>query len=214
MARREPCRDRRTEDLESIDTEKSMNDMQRKGSLTAVLAIVAAVSLAPVTAAEYWTVPRPDTEELLDEAAVQGYRLLDLRTAMVEAESRFYARYNELNSRDEFDIECEEYRGIDTNFIERHCHTRAWKEAAHQESIAVYDAIDRQSNDGDSGARPRFLPANLALQALFPEYKDNLLQLLSRHPDLRRLADERQQLGKRYDTERRKRTKGKLVRIE
>jgi hypothetical protein len=196
-----------------------VRNFHRERCRLAALAITVTASITPAAAAEYWSAAKPVTEELLDEAVVQGRRLLDLRVAMVEAEDRFYARYNALNQRDEFDIECLVYKGTDTQFTERNCFTRAWVQAVREDAFAQLEAIGRATEvdkdmPGETAARPRSLPANLKLTAMFPEYKDNMLTLLRKHPELGRMAREREQLQARYEAERRKRMKGKAVRLE
>src|SRR3982751_3474558 len=58
-----------------------------------------------------------------EEVVVRGTRLYELRAAIIAAEDRFYARYNELNKVDDFDIECTVEAPTGTRFKQRTCRT-------------------------------------------------------------------------------------------
>jgi len=62
-------------------------------------------------------------QQTLEEVIVSGSHLkpYELRQRIVEAEDRFYSRYNEINDEDEFDVNCIEFASTGTNLKHRIC---------------------------------------------------------------------------------------------
>jgi hypothetical protein len=157
--------------------------------------------------------------EISDEVLVHGTRLKELRTAIAEAEDRFYVRYNELNMVDAYDIECGMDAHTGTKLKQRRCFTRLQLEAKAQnarEVIAMFQEQDRDPADGviKKPGRPPNTDPQAVWLARFDDYRDNMLYLLKMNPDLRRLARERERAEERYDAEYKRRLKGRLVHIE
>jgi len=165
--------------------------------------IAGAAFLAPTWGAETAS-PTVATAEITDEVIVRGTPLWELRENVIKAEDRFYARYNELNKVDDFDVECRWDAPTGTRIKYRGCLTRLAARAAQgYASDYVYFL---------QGSGP--MPANdphMALLDRYADYKENVLYLLKMNPDLRRLVQERAAAVKRYNDERRKYFKGRLV---
>lgn len=70
--------------------------------------------------------------DLTDEVLVHGARLSDLNAALLAAEDQFYARYNELNKVDAFDIECTTDIRTGTKLPHRVCLTKLQRDAKAQ----------------------------------------------------------------------------------
>ncbi len=173
-----------------------------RGFVTSMVLTVCAgqsvVAAEPLPMGMATTPDQIQDDVILDEISVQGYRLSRLRQEIVEAEDRFFALYNDLNTRDEFDIVCQTVQHTGTIMKSRSCFPRIVEIATGAEAEAFADAIDRNSS-GDKAARPRATPASVVLAAKSPEYKDNILRLLRKHPELRALVSERDALQRRYD---------------
>jgi hypothetical protein len=138
----------------------------------------------------------------LEEVTVQGerVRIEELRRQIVELEDRFYDRYNELNTNDDFDIHCIEEARTGTRFIKRSCRAVYMEQALAEEGQAAFKILQRFREKGpiisDSGPP---VPASLSIERRLPEYKKNLEAVASRNPELFRLLEERGKLIKSYD---------------
>jgi hypothetical protein len=63
-----------------------------------------------------------------DEVIVIGRRLGELRRQIETAELAVYARFNEINSDDRFDIHCRERVRYHSHIRERVCESNSWRE--------------------------------------------------------------------------------------
>jgi len=152
--------------------------------------------------------------DVTDEVLVRGTRLRELKAAIVEAEDRFYARYNELNKVDKFDVECMQDAHTGTKLKQRRCFAKLQLEAKSLNGIETLQM--RQEQEGPTphpGRPPNTNPEGIWL-AHYDEYRENMLYLLKMNPDLRRLAREGEDAQKRYDREHKRRLKGRLILIE
>jgi hypothetical protein len=157
---------------------------------------------------------RPASAQLTDEVLVRGARLRELRAATVAAEERFYARYNELNKVDDYDIECAMNVHTGQRIPQRRCLTRLQLDARARNGIEVLEMRQQQAEgSGQTGRPPNTNPEGIWLSR-YDEYKSNMLYLLKVHPELRRLARDSEAAQKRYDTEYRRRLKGRLILVE
>jgi len=148
--------------------------------------------------------PSTETEEVL----VRAPRLYELRAAIIKAEDRFYARYNELNKVDDFDVECKVEPPTGTRFKQRGCLTRLQLKAQQEQGREFAQMFQDQAL-GLTGVPPTTDP-DAEMLTRYAEYKMNVLYLLKMNPDLRRLVRERDEAEKRYNDELKKRFKGRL----
>jgi hypothetical protein len=157
------------------------------------------------------------SSDLLDEVLVNGTRLRDLQAAVVKAEDRFYARYNELNKNDDFDIECRVEAPLGSKIPRRLCLTKVQlqaKTAYGREFLqSLQDMTRVPGGSGGVGKPPDTNPAAI-WGARYEEYRANMLSLLNNYPELRRLAGEGEAARKRFDDEYKRRLKGRLVLME
>src|SRR5512139_2187910 len=168
--------------------------------------------------------------EVTDEVLVRGTRLRELRAAVVAAEDRFYEQYNALNKVDDYDVECFKDVRTGTRIPQRRCFTKLQLEAMSQqgkevlqmmqdhpkpiEGIPGQPAAD-QGPAGMTGAGrlPNTNPEAIWL-AHYDDYRDNMLYLLKMNPGLRRLAQAGEDAKRRYDSEHKRRLKGRLILID
>lgn len=171
--------------------------------------------------------------EVTDEVLVRGTRLRDLRRGIVDAEERFYARYNELNKVDDYDIDCSRDAHTGSKIPRRRCLTRLQLAALAQHGKEVVEMFQEHPNQAvdppgqppspmglpnsagmtGAGRPPNTDPVAIWL-ARFDDYRDNMLYLLKMNPDLRRLAQARENAELRYEAERKRRLSGRLVLFE
>ncbi|HMA10707.1 MAG TPA: hypothetical protein VKO83_02390 [Steroidobacteraceae bacterium] len=144
----------------------------------------------------------PSGQADLDEVTVSGERVKieALRKQIVQLEDRFYDRYNELNTVDDFDIHCIEEARTGTRFIKRSCRAVYQEQALAEEGQAAFRILQRFREKGpaiaDSGPP---VPATLTIQRRLPEYQKNLEEVARKDPELTRLLQERGKLIESYD---------------
>jgi len=146
----------------------------------------------------------------VDEVVVRGQRLYEMRAAIVAAEDKFFARYNDLNSIDEFDIDCRQLKRTGSISERRACFPRIVEQATTDEAKAFYDAWLQIAGHN----RPRADDPHALLARKSGEYRLNMQKLLRGNADLRALVREQEHLQKRYDAERNRRMKGKVASLD
>lgn len=142
--------------------------------------------------------------EVSDEVIVRGTPLWELRENVIKAEDRFYSRYNELNKVDDFDVDCRWDAPTGSHVKQRGCLTRL---AARVDQVYTSDYVNFLQG---FGPMPDSDPHVMLLDR-YADFRDNVQYLLKMNPDLRRLVQERAAAVKRYNDERRKYFKGRLV---
>ena len=163
-------------------------------------------SCCNVTAAEAGTESPANSPET-DEVVVNATRLKDLREAVIKAEDRMLARYNELNQNHDLDIECLQLTPTGTRLSYRYCLTKLQKRAQQKDS-SEYMTYMRNADLTNGQAQP--MPeVGVRLMERSEDYRKNLVKLLQENPDLRELLVERGAAERRYEAERGIRRKGK-----
>jgi hypothetical protein len=163
---------------------------------------------APTPPASPRTVTASSTET--EEILVRGTRLYELRAAIIAAEERFYARYNELNKVDDFDIQCTVAAPTGSRLKQRTCQTKLQARAQQEQGREFLQMVQDQAAGGTGGMPPSTDPDS-AFLARYQDYKENVLYLLKMNPELRRLVREREEAEKRYDTQRKRQFKGRWL---
>jgi hypothetical protein len=83
------------------------------------------LSMAALCCMSFSAIPAaaPESNSLLDEVVVRGKRvkLAEMRKELLQLEDRFYSRYNDLNTSNDFDIHCVNEARTGTRFIKRSC---------------------------------------------------------------------------------------------
>lgn len=140
-------------------------------------------------------------EEELDEVVVQGTRLWQMREAIVEAEERFYALYNELNTNDDFDLRCRQEAPLGTRLKKRICRVAFHEEAMTEQAQALL--------------RGGYAPdPQMVLLQRNDEYRKNVQAVVNGNRRLRNLLRERARLEEKYKEEHRRRFKDRWIIIE
>jgi hypothetical protein len=143
-------------------------------------------SSAPARAA---TAVINDTTDM-PEVEVVGRRLYQMQKAIMGTEDKFFARYNELNKNDAFDVHCSMSTPTGSHIHKRICQVQFYVDAQVEYA--------RSELNNDSGAPP---PDLVALERA-PEYKKTALAVINGDPELRRLVRTRDTLEQKYLTAR------------
>jgi hypothetical protein len=148
----------------------------------------------------------------LDEVLIEGRRATsnELVQQIVKVENRFYERYNALNDKDEFDVNCARDAAAGTRVQGRSCRAVYQENAERTEGQASYwwhyETFDLgASGGGPTGERkpvrasPAPVPAMLAILARRDEFRRTMVEVTSRNPELIQLLQQRTVLVKRYE---------------
>jgi hypothetical protein len=152
----------------------------------------------------------PSQPEPLDEVIVQGSnaKLTELRDQIVELEDRFYARYNTLNTIDDFDIYCQKTTHAGSKLKLRTCRVVYESKALQTEARSHLWYLQRIEIGGQLredvvvGAPPP--PAVLAITARRKDFRKTMVAVTTANPELVDLLREREKLAQQYDKVRRK----------
>jgi hypothetical protein len=144
----------------------------------------------PVTAA------RP-----LEEVEIIGKKLYQLQREVIEAEERYYALYNELNTNDDYDVYCELRAPLGTKIKTRICTAAYIAKAQEAEAKAFLD--------GETVAPT----AQVALMRQ-DDYRKSAIAVLKANPRLYQLLRERNELERKYERVRKERMKGHWILFE
>lgn len=161
----------------------------------------------------------PETERALDEVLVQGRRgLQNLRTQMIALEDRFYARYNDLNMDDRFDIHCADVAATGSLIEHRTCEV-AFESRAHEDEgqrhhrALMYSMPNGPSNTPtyatggeDTGGKEWIapVPAIVAITMQRQEFRDTMMKITGEDAELIEMLRQRQDLANRYEKMRRR----------
>lgn len=190
------------------------------GCLVMIIGLVArSIDASAAVAAEPPAGTSVDANELLDEVVVRGTRLWELRAAVIKAQDRLIARYNDLNRDNDFDIGCHTDAPTGTRFLRRYCWTRLReREEQNDASAYVYWATDTiiDPNTGQVRLKDELPPAGQAPVRMLEraeDYEENLIKLLQDHPELRKLAKQHGEARRRYEAaiQERRKSKSKLA---
>ena len=171
----------------------------RAGNLRNVL-LTAALLVLPLAA----SAGQAPAENEMEEVEIRGTRLYEMREAIIKTEDRFFARYNELNKIQEFDIVCNKRASTGTVISQRVCRTRAVDTAQSDEARSLLlDVVQ----DGGSSHAPE---ASQVLLAKEPEYEANMLKILNSDRELKKLVKEHERLEQRYAKARKEQFKTRM----
>lgn len=146
---------------------------------------------------------------LREEVVVEATRakLNEIRHAMVRIEDRFYERYNELNTNDDFDVHCRREARVGTRIERRYCRAvyenKAYENEGRQGFINLQGLRDQAAPLPQGSVSPP-VPAIAAIEARREEFRKNMRDVVSRDPELIDLLRERAELGQRFEAMRRR----------
>jgi hypothetical protein len=188
-----------------------MRRISRKAALLCLFLAPLAQGAAPA--------PSPDKDEPLDTVLVEGTRAELNKTLqeMVLSEDRFFKRYNELNTKDDFDMMCFREARVGTRFQRRYCLAVYMDKALEKEGRDqayylkdLYVGADvggisySLKNDPPMLRGPPPVPSIIMIEARRKEFKQNMRDVVAKHPELVDMLRERYELGKRHEAMRRK----------
>lgn len=160
----------------------------------AALALVAGATPAfPVEEAPPTTVDNVHDVTTLDEVVVSGRlgSLAALRQAIVEAEDRFYARFNEVNEHDDFDVQCRTLAPTGTRIPERVCAPVIMDEVTRQAALGLFSITNGNARIDSTAEIRRRLAPEVRRQTLAALEKDAELRLaLLQHAKLLEIYSE------------------------
>jgi hypothetical protein len=167
-----------------------MNCCSSQRIWAALVAMAMTVVLQPVAIAA------PDSaaerqEEELDEVIVKGNHLWQIRKAISDTEERFYARFNELNSDNDFDIHC-------PRFPRRRCLPAFYMDALMEEANHMIEALAVGGYDSSLSGY-----AQVIWLERLDEYRQNALAVINNDRQLRVLIHQREALNKKLNERRR-----------
>ncbi|MFM1887693.1 MAG: hypothetical protein RL026_2850 [Pseudomonadota bacterium] len=128
-------------------------------------------------------VPEAVADEL-EELVVTGRlaRLAAAREAIVQAEDRLHARYNEINTHEPFAIECRQEAPTGRIIRTRICEPRYVGEATHQDSDQI------TGNQADTNVMVQTAEAAFLRRKV--EFQRHMAELVRKDPELLRLLQE------------------------
>ena len=163
--------------------------------MTSLHLLVMTVSLMVPVCAAHGGAPSDDAEEL-EQVHVYGSKeeIWQLRQAIIEAENRFFERYNDLNTNDDFDVKCRVEARTGTRLPTRTCRPLYQEDAVQEGAKQAVELRQRfQSLGGGAqlGATSPPVPAGIKIMARRPEFERNMRNVVRKHPELTALLQER-----------------------
>lgn len=152
---------------------------------------IPAATVAKVTA---------DTEEVIVSGRLDS--LSDVRKAIVDAEDRFYERYNALNNSRDFDVNCSEGAATGTRIEKRTCEAAYVAEGLREDSI--YGLHNKNTN---VRLRSR---ANI-VDGKHAQLQQRMRQAAETDQELQRALVERSVLAERYNLLLKKKFNGRRI---
>jgi hypothetical protein len=150
---------------------------------------------SPVFAQEAMGPPKPTSRlplssgpEPMEEVEIRGTRnrLRELREEIVRLEDKFYLRYNELNTDDQYDVHCNMEAPTGTLMKYRVCRPEFVETATSEEAKAFLGGYS-------------VAPANMTIMAKYPSFERQALSVINKDRDLRKLIRERDAVEARYE---------------
>jgi hypothetical protein len=153
-------------------------------------------------------VTQPPASVVLDEALVNAKRLRldELRREMTRLEDQIYARYNDLNTIDKFDVVCSDYTRTGTRISRRYCRGVFEDEIKAEEGqvtgrslqriLDPYAKVPQASVELPEPPVPKIL-------AQTPAYRKNMRQVMEKDPQLRQWLRERAAVATQMERTRR-----------
>jgi hypothetical protein len=126
--------------------------------------------------------------ETMEEVEIIGSRaqLRELRAEIVRLEDKFYKLYNELNTKDEYDVHCNLEKPTGTLLSYRVCKPEFVENATSEEAKGFLGGYT-------------VAPANLVIMAKYPEFEREALSVINRNRDLRVIIRDRDMVERRYE---------------
>jgi len=139
-------------------------------------------------------------DEALPEVEINARResLGHLRLEIVRLEENFYAKYNELNEDDQYDIHCGRVTPTGSALKRREC-----------QPVFVDRAMEAQVQGGLRGYPVQ--PASSVINRKWPDFEKTLVDAIRAHPELQKLAGAHATMQQHYEAVRKLKFKGKII---
>jgi hypothetical protein len=155
------------------------------------------------------------SQEELDQVIVRGgpKALAALRQEMIRLEERYFERYNELNTIDDFDVHCDAETSAGTKLKRRRCQANYMRDALAAEAQGHLEFIKKNDNRKEASERalaglppadPTVIgslpqPAVVDIEILRKNYQQNLIDVSKKDPELTKMLSDLSGLNKRYE---------------
>ncbi|MEJ1964916.1 MAG: hypothetical protein WDO56_26625 [Gammaproteobacteria bacterium] len=163
-------------------------------------ALLLSLLFAPLAHAASVAAP-PGGGAPVDQVVIEATRanLAKLGQDMLAIEYRFYRRYNELNTKRDYAVDCYKEARTGSRFIRSYCQPafQSNAELAEARAFLLYlQSIDKFTGNATSTLAA---PATMAIEAGRPGFKKNMIEVTHRSPELIKLLDEHAALVKRFE---------------
>lgn len=137
-----------------------------------------------------------DSMEELDRVDVYGTRtdLSRMRQAVIDAEDRFYEKYNDINSNDEFDVRCRVEARTGTRLTTRTCRPLYQEDAVQEgakQAIELRQKFQSFGGEAHLGSNSPPVPAAIMIMARRQDFEQNMRDVVRAHPELLKLLETR-----------------------
>jgi len=175
--------------------------MNRFSASVSSLLFLLSMYAGGATAADPW----PQEVEL-DEVLIVGKQAQvdQMRKELVRLEDLFHARYNELNTNDDFDIHCMIEARTGTRIEKRSCRAIYMERALQEEgrdAFVIRQYVQDQFTAGVSQPRVNAsppVPAAVAVSARLEVFRKNVRDVAGKDPELIELLRRRAELAERF----------------
>jgi len=119
-----------------------------------------------------------------------------LRKEMAKVEKEYFALYNKLNTQRQFDMVCRMEAATGSNFARRVCQPRYLENAKQANAAERIDAANHAGTPPTGGAQvgATMLGATSVVDSQQEAFRQNMLDVLQRSPELRALGQKRDEL--------------------
>jgi hypothetical protein len=140
--------------------------------------------------------------QTLDDVVVTGKlnSLSGIRKAMVDAQDRFYNRWNELNKDPQWNVTCENIAPTGTRIAKRVCDPQKIADEQHDQAMYLLGM----------GGNVRFTSVEEMRRVINPELKERMLKMVKVDPELMTALLEHAKLVQIYEDTRKKKFTGHL----
>lgn len=148
--------------------------------------------------------PEPDKQQEVVVEATRAY-LTKLGKEVQLAEARFYARYNELNKKREYAVHCYDDPHTGSRFKTNYCQPQFQSDAEAREAQEFFLMLAGSNDPHSSGtggmANPSGPPLSRdpVIAARQPDFRKNMIEVVSKNPELQKMLKDHAELWKRYE---------------
>jgi hypothetical protein len=147
----------------------------------------------------------PGGKAPVEQVVIEATRanLTKIGKEVLSNEYSFYDRYNKLNTKREYAVNCSNEAAVGSRFTHSRCVPQFQTKAEEDESREMlrgilYGAVGLGSGQSASLV-PGTTPANSAIEAARPGFKKHMIEVASRSPELIKLLEEHARLVKSYE---------------